>query len=85
MKVVLRYSGGRFVSQGAAASAPIYLPKSNREEVWARVDELLPSLLPGEAVLLETYCPPLKPGARVETHSLEEHTGEGFSGWNRLG
>uniref|UniRef100_A0A667WZH1 ATP-grasp domain-containing protein n=1 Tax=Myripristis murdjan TaxID=586833 RepID=A0A667WZH1_9TELE len=59
-KVVLRCSGGRFVSQGAAASTPIYLPKSNRDEVWARVDELLPSLLPGEAVLLETYCPPLK-------------------------
>ncbi|XP_029917469.1 carnosine synthase 1-like [Myripristis murdjan] len=73
-KVVLRCSGGRFVSQGAAASTPIYLPKSNRDEVWARVDELLPSLLPGEAVLLETYCPPLKPGARVETHSLEEYT-----------
>ncbi|XP_071758193.2 carnosine synthase 1-like [Centroberyx gerrardi] len=73
-KVVLRCSGGRFAGRAAAASAPVYFPQSSREEVWARVAQLLPGLLPGEAVLLEACCPPLKSGARVQTRGLEEHT-----------
>ncbi|KAM4621856.1 carnosine synthase 1-like [Polymixia lowei] len=72
-KVVLRCTGGRFVGQ-AADSTLIYLPQNNREEVWTSVVQLLPCLLPGEAVLLEAFCPPLKPGARVVACTWEDYT-----------
>ncbi|XP_045064045.1 carnosine synthase 1-like isoform X1 [Coregonus clupeaformis] len=70
--VVLRCSGGRFV--GEATSPPVYLSRNNRDEVWAKVGYLLPQLLPGEAVLLEVYCSPLKPGPRVEDRTWERYT-----------
>uniref|UniRef100_A0A8C5FK20 ATP-grasp domain-containing protein n=1 Tax=Gadus morhua TaxID=8049 RepID=A0A8C5FK20_GADMO len=65
MKVVLRRSGGRFVDW-AASSKPVYLSLDITEEVWAYVVKLLPGLLPGEAALLEGFCPPLKPQATLE-------------------
>ncbi|XP_042181755.1 carnosine synthase 1-like [Oncorhynchus tshawytscha] len=71
-RVVLRCSGGRFV--GEATSPPVYLSRNSRDEVWAKVSYLLPQLLPGEAVLLEAYCSPLKPGPRVEDRTWEQYT-----------
>ncbi|KAM6953632.1 carnosine synthase 1-like [Aplochiton taeniatus] len=64
-RVVLRCSGGRFVGETAAAR-PTYLSLSNGEDIRSRVAKLLPQLLAGEAVLLESYCPPIRPGGRVE-------------------
>ncbi|KAG7275746.1 hypothetical protein CRUP_009849 [Coryphaenoides rupestris] len=72
-KVVLRHSGARFVDQ-AALSKPAYLSLDSTEEVWATVLQLLPGLLPGEAVLLETFCPPLRPQAHLEDCAWEEYT-----------
>ncbi|KAJ8015335.1 hypothetical protein DPEC_G00025050 [Dallia pectoralis] len=71
-RVVLRCSGGRFV--GEATAPPVYLSKNSKDEVWAKVSYLLPQLLPGEAVLLEAYCSPLKPGLRVEDRTWEQYT-----------
>ncbi|KAL0974050.1 hypothetical protein UPYG_G00214750 [Umbra pygmaea] len=71
-RVVLRCSGGRFMAD--APSPPVYLSRNNREEVWDKVSYLLPHLHPGEAVLLETYCSPLKPGLRVEDRTWEQYT-----------
>ncbi|KAK0150647.1 Carnosine synthase 1 [Merluccius polli] len=73
MKVVLRHSGARFVDQ-ASVSKPVYLSLDSTEEVWAWVVQLLPCLLPGEAVLLEAFCPPLKHQAHVEVRTWEEYT-----------
>ncbi|CAL8355117.1 unnamed protein product [Merluccius merluccius] len=72
-KVVLRHSGARFVDQ-ASVSKPVYLSLDSTEEVWAWVIQLLPCLLPGEAVLLEAFCPPLKHQAHVEVRTWEEYT-----------
>lgn len=74
-RVVLRCSGGRFACEAAGATAPpVFLSRSCKEEVLARVFQLLPQLLPGEALLLEAYCPPLKPGLRVEVRAWEQYT-----------
>ncbi|XP_030223547.1 carnosine synthase 1 isoform X2 [Gadus morhua] len=73
-KVVLRRSGGRFVDW-AASSKPVYLSLDITEEVWAYVVKLLPGLLPGEAALLEGFCPPLKPQATLEVRTWEEYAG----------
>ncbi|CAL8330289.1 unnamed protein product [Gadus morhua 'NCC'] len=73
-KVVLRRSGGRFVDW-AASSKPVYLSLDITEEVWAYVVKLLPGLLPGEAALLEGFCPPLKPQATLEVRTWEMYTG----------
>ncbi|XP_056133213.1 carnosine synthase 1-like [Lampris incognitus] len=73
-KVTLRCSGGRFMGE-SEESTPVYLNRRRREEVWARVAQLLPCLLPGEAVLLEAFCPPLKPGPRIEDRTWEKYTG----------
>jgi len=75
MKVVLRHSGARFVDQ-AALSKPAYLSLDSGEEVWATVLRLLPGLLPGEAVLLEAFCPPLRPQAHLEDRAWEEYIGK---------
>ena len=77
MKVVLRHSGGRFVDW-AASSKPVYLSLDITEEVWAYVVKLLPGLLPGEAALLEGFCPPLKPQATLEVRTWEEYAGKGL-------
>eukprot|EP00063_Salmo_salar_P093161 XP_014067996.1 PREDICTED: carnosine synthase 1-like [Salmo salar] len=71
-RVVLRCSGGRFV--GEATSPPVYLSRNSKDEVWAKVSYLLPQLLSGEAVLLEAYCSPLKPGPRVQDRTWEQYT-----------
>lgn len=63
---------------GEATSPPVYLSRNSKDEVWAKVSYLLPQLLSGEAVLLEAYCSPLKPGPRVEDRTWEQYTGEGF-------
>ncbi|XP_059918402.1 carnosine synthase 1-like [Gadus macrocephalus] len=73
-KVVLRRSGGRFVDW-AASSKPVYLSLDITEEVWAYVVKILPGLLPGEAAVLEGFCPPLKPQATLEVRTWEEYTG----------
>ena len=76
MKVVMRRSGGRFVDQ-TASSKPVYLSLDSTEELWAGLVQLLPGLLPGEAALLEGFCPPLKPQAILEVRTWEEYTGKG--------
>ncbi|XP_067104329.1 carnosine synthase 1-like [Osmerus mordax] len=74
-RVVLRCSGGRFACDAEGSAAPpVFLSRSSREEVLARVGQLLPQLLPGEAVLLEACIPPLKPGFRVEGRTWEQYT-----------
>ena len=82
LKVVLRRSGGRFVDW-AASSKPVYLSLDSTEEVWASVVQLLPGLLPGEAALLEGFCPPLKSQATLEVRTWDEYTGKGL--WRRSG
>lgn len=84
MKVVLRHSGARFVDQ-AAVSKPVYLSLDSTEEVWAGVVKLLPCLLPGEAALLEAFCPPLKHQAHTEVRTWEEYTGKALSEGNGCG
>ncbi|XP_036407075.1 carnosine synthase 1-like [Megalops cyprinoides] len=71
-RVVLRHSGGRFVS-GSGGSV-LYLPRDNKEEVWVRVKHMLSQLFAGESVLVEAYCPPLKPGPRVEDRTWEQYS-----------
>ncbi|KAJ8382375.1 hypothetical protein SKAU_G00031530 [Synaphobranchus kaupii] len=67
-RVVLRRSGGW------SGDSLLYLSRDNREEVWMKVTKILPVLMPGEAILVEAYCPPLKPGPQVEDHTWEQYS-----------
>ncbi|KAG5845449.1 carnosine synthase 1-like isoform X1 [Anguilla anguilla] len=62
-------------SRGGSDDSLLHLPRDNREEVWAKVSQTLPLLMPGEAILVEEYCSPLKPGPRVEDHTWEQYSG----------
>ncbi|KAJ8371699.1 hypothetical protein AAFF_G00303080 [Aldrovandia affinis] len=64
-RVVLRRSGAE------PGDGVVCLPRGG---VWARVTQLLPLLLPGEAILVEAYCPPLRPGPRVEDRTWEQYS-----------
>ncbi|XP_061107050.1 carnosine synthase 1-like isoform X2 [Conger conger] len=63
-------------SRGGTGDKLLHLPRDSREEVWMKVTQILPLLMPGEAILVEAYCPPLKPRPRVEDHTWEQYSSD---------